>query len=164
MIPAASAATIDESIEAIQREIKAQSDALSTNKKRRDGLVDDALEKSRIVRHGTRDQNVECEELEETLDGRRLAVTYRLDTGEEISRRELTASERQGKLFDKPVAEVDDEPEARAQTASLAVETEEEDADESGDGDDPEANYDEFDDDEMHPEEESNEEEEPEEL
>lgn len=70
-------------------------------------LVEGGLSLSRTVRDGRETRDVPCEDVREPDErkgsptfGELVIVTRRIDTGEPIAWRELTAAERQGSLFD----------------------------------------------------------------
>lgn len=86
---------IDAAIEGVMVELDQAKGRVKALNARIESMTDEGRELSRLVRSGVRMQSIHCEEREVGLD----AVTYRLDTGEEIERRELSHDERQGALF-----------------------------------------------------------------
>jgi hypothetical protein len=91
---------IDQQVEDLEGKIATAESEVKALKKRRDGLESEGRALSKCIRDGYENRNVPCEERSAPNEhGTPGVATVRLDTLERIEWRELTAAERQGRLF-----------------------------------------------------------------
>jgi hypothetical protein len=91
---------LDQQVEDLDAKIQTAELEVKGLKKRRDGLESEGKALSKCIRDGYESRNVYCEERSCPNEAGTAGIaTVRLDTLERIEWRELTASERQGRLF-----------------------------------------------------------------
>ena len=91
----------DAQIEELQADADAAQETLKKLKRQIETLQNDGMEKSKRIRTGYEMRYVPCQERRVVDDatGKTIVVTYRMDTQEELERRDLRGNELQGSLF-----------------------------------------------------------------